>query len=199
MGQELFAAFLVFAAVTLFTPGPNNVMLMASGLNFGFRGAQPHAWGVTLGFSFMVLVVGMGLGAVFAAIPLLYTILKYAGAAYLLYLAWSIAVSGPVKEGEARRRPMTFLDAAAFQWINPKGWVMAIGGVSTYAGIFAFPFNMLTIALVFGGLGILSSWTWVLFGSVLRPFLANPRIVRVFNLTMAAGLVASLVPVFLEG
>src|SRR5262245_35169175 len=126
MPSELLWALLVFVVVTLFTPGPNNAMLMASGLNFGFRRGLPHLWGVALGFAVMVLAVGLGLGALFAAYPAAYTVLKYVGAAYLLYLAWQIASASPHEEGgDPRGRPITFLEAAAFQWLNPKGWVMA--------------------------------------------------------------------------
>src|SRR4030088_3622644 len=95
MSQSLFVAFVVFATVMFFTPGPNNVMLLASGLNYGFRRTLPHIAGITVGFAFMVGVVGLGLGTIFIAYPLLQTILKYAGAAYLIYLAAAIAMSGP--------------------------------------------------------------------------------------------------------
>ena len=194
MSGELFTALVVFAVVTLFTPGPNNVMLMASGLNFGFRRAIPHLVGVTLGFAAMVLIVGVGLGAVFEAYPAIHTVIRYAGAAYLLYLAWKIARAGPVEEGE-RGRPISFLQAVAFQWVNPKGWVMAVGGIAADAGIAAYPFNMIMIAAVFGVLGLASSWTWVMFGSGLGRVLKDPRSIRIVNIVMALALVASLIPV----
>ena len=198
MSYGLIGAFVVFAVVTLFTPGPNNVMLMSSGLNFGLRRAQPHVLGVTLGFSFMVLVVGLGLAVVLSALPALYTIIKYAGAAYILYLAWLIGRSHSVKEGEARARPVAFVEACLFQWVNPKGWVMAVGAVTTYAAVAPFPLNMALMAAVFGVLGYPSSLTWVLFGTGLRRFLAAPRAVRGFNIVMAVLLVISLVPVFAD-
>ncbi len=200
MSLDLFAAFIVFAVATLFTPGPNNVMLMTSGLNYGFARTLPHSFGVALGFGFMVFVVGLGLGAFFAAYPALYTVLKFAGATYLLYLAWLIAKAGPVEGGKDERgRPFTFLQAAAFQWVNVKGWVMAVGSVTTYAAIAGFPLNIILIATVFAGLGLVSSWTWLLFGTGLRRIVRDPSAVRVFNVTMALALAASLVPVFLEG
>ncbi len=196
MSADLLVALAAFCAVTLITPGPNNVMLMASGLNFGFRRAQPHMWGVTLGFAVMVFAVGLGLGAIFAAYPLIYTVLKYVGAAYLLYLAWAIAMSGPMNPGEAGvGTPMTFLQAAAFQWVNPKGWVMAVGAVSAYAGVAIFPLNITLIAVLFGALGVVSSATWVLVGQTLQRWLTNARAVRIFNVGMALALVASLWPV----
>lgn len=198
MSYGLVGAFVMFAVVTLFTPGPNNVMLMTTGLNFGLRRAQPHVLGVTLGFSFMVLVVGLGLGAVFAAWPALYTIIKYAGAAYILYLAWLIGRSHSVEESEAPARPVSFLEACLFQWVNPKGWVMVVGAVTAYAAVAAFPVNMVVMAAVFGVFGYASSLSWVLFGTGLRRFLKAPRAIRAFNIVMAVLLVLSLVPVFAD-
>ena len=199
MQADMLAALVAFCVVTLITPGPNNVMLMASGLNFGFQRAQPHLWGVSLGFAVMVLAVGLGLGAIFETWPGLYALLKYAGAAYLLYLAWVIATSGPVDEGEvARGAPITFLQAAAFQWVNPKGWVMAVGAISAYAAVAAFPYNVMLIAFLFGALGILSSVTWVVLGQTLRRLLRHQRAVRIFNVVMALALVASLWPIFAD-
>jgi threonine/homoserine/homoserine lactone efflux protein len=195
---DLVWALLLFVVVTLFTPGPNNTMLMTTGLNFGFRRGLPHLWGVALGFAVMVLAVGLGLGAVFQAYPAAYTVLKYAGAAYLVYLAWQIATAGAVEEGESRGRPIGFLEAAAFQWLNPKGWVMAVGAVSTYAAVAAFPLNMALMATLFGSLGILSSATWLGFGTGLKRLLTSPRAVRVVNITMALLLVTSLWPIFAD-
>ena len=198
MSSQLLAAFVVFAIATLFTPGPNNVMLMASGLNFGFARTLPHALGVAFGFGFLVLVIGFGLGAFFEAYPAVYATIKFVGAGYLLYLAWIIAKSGPAKGG-VRGRPLSFIEGAAFQWVNAKGWVMAVGGVTTYAAVAPFPLNILLIAGLFAGFGVLSSWTWLLFGTSLRPIIRDPRKVRVFNIVMALALAASLIPVFLEG
>ena len=198
MSTELLSALLVFVVVTLFTPGPNNAMLLASGLNFGFRRGLPHLWGVALGFAVMVASVGIGLGAVFQAYPAAYTVLKYAGAAYLLYLAWQIATSGPVEDGETRGRPITFLEAAAFQWLNPKGWVMAVGAVSAYAAVAPFPLNVALIASLFGTFGIVSSATWLGFGTGLKRLLRSPRAVRAVNIVMALLLVASLWPILSE-
>jgi threonine/homoserine/homoserine lactone efflux protein len=197
MFTELLWALLMFVVVTTFTPGPNNAMLMTSGLNFGFRRGLPHLWGVALGFGLMVLAVGIGLGAMFQAYPAAYAVLKYVGAAYLLYLAWQIATAGPAEaNGDARGRPITFFDAAAFQWVNPKGWVMAVGAVTTYAAVAAFPLNVMFIATLFGALGILSSAAWLGFGTGLKRLLTSPRAVRAVNVVMALLLVASLWPIF---
>lgn len=199
VSHELLIAFIVFAAAMLYTPGPNNVMLMASGLNYGFRRSLPHVAGVTIGFSFLVCVIGLGLGAVFAAYPVLHTILKYAGTAYLIYLALIIAMSGSADSaGGESGRPMTFLGAAAFQWVNVKGWVIAVGTITAYAAIASYPWNILTLSALLLAVGLTSSVTWVLFGSSLQSLVRSPRAVRIFNVTMALLLLASLYPVLME-
>ena len=197
--MDLLLALAVFCLVTLFTPGPNNLMLMTSGLNFGFRQGLPHLLGVVLGFPVMVLIVGFGLGAVFEAWPLFYVVLKYAGAAYLLYLAWEIAVSQPPEaRSESAGRPIGFFKAAAFQWVNPKAWVMAVGAVSTYAAVAPFPLNMVIIAALYCLLGFASGGTWLGFGVALQQVLKNPRAIRAFNIVMALLLVASLYPIIAD-
>jgi threonine/homoserine/homoserine lactone efflux protein len=199
MSQHLALAFVAFAAAALFSPGPNNIMLMASGLNHGFRRTLPHVAGVTLGFAFLVAVIGIGLGAMFATYPALQAILKYAGAAYLAYLAVVIAMSRPAgSTGEAEGQPMTFLGAALFQWVNVKGWVIAIGTVTAYAAIAAYPWNIVVLSLLLLVIGTTSSMTWVLFGTSLQSLVKSPRAVRIFNLVMAALLLASLYPVLKE-
>lgn len=198
MPGDLLVAFAVFAAVTLITPGPNNLMLLASGLNYGLTRALPHLLGVAGGFAAMVLVVGIGLGAVFEAYPPLYPVIKYVGAAYLVYLAWIIATATPHEEGtESQGRPITFLQAVAFQWVNPKAWVMVLGAVATYAAIASFPFNMIIMAATFGVFAIATSYVWVMFGSGLRRLLRTAHMVRAFNVAMGVLLVLSLIPVFL--
>src|SRR5262245_46020938 len=133
MSLELIFAFVLFAFVTSVTPGPNNMMLLASGVNFSVRRSLPHMLGISLGFMVLVMAVGLGLSQVFQQVPVLYTLLRYIGAAYLLYLAWKIAGSGApdADSAEKRAKPFTFLQAAAFQWVNPKAWVMAIGAITT--------------------------------------------------------------------
>ena len=194
----LLIAFILFAAVMFFTPGPNNIMVMSSGLTYGFRRTLPHITGVVIGFAFMVGAVGLGFGTIFIAFPVLQVVLKYAGAAYLVYLAIMIAMSVPPKPGETGRGPMTFWQAAMFQWVNVKGWVAIIGTITAYAAIAGFPFNIVIQVLTFLAMGTASITIWTLFGSALRPFLTSPRSVRAFNLAMAALLLASLYPVFME-
>jgi threonine/homoserine/homoserine lactone efflux protein len=199
MSHSLLIAFVIFATVMFFTPGPNNVMLLSSGLTYGFRRTVPHVAGITIGFAFMIGAVGLGMGTVFITYPVLQTVLKYAGAAYLIYLAASIAMSGPVTPGQDNQRgPMTFWSAAMFQWINVKGWVMVIGTITAYAGIASFPWNITIQVMLSLLLGVLACSSWALFGSALRPLLTSERAVRVFNIVMAALLLASLYPVFMD-
>jgi threonine/homoserine/homoserine lactone efflux protein len=196
--SSLLIAFVVFAAVMFFTPGPNNIMVMSSGLTYGFRRTLPHILGVVVGFAFMVGAVGVGFGTIFLAFPVLQTILKYAGAAYLVYLAIMIAMSGPPKPGETGRGPLTFWQGAMFQWVNVKGWVAIIGTITAYAAIADFPLNIVIQVLTFLVMGAASITTWTLFGSALRPFLTSPKAVRAFNLVMAVLLLGSLYPVFTD-
>jgi threonine/homoserine/homoserine lactone efflux protein len=199
MSQPLFVAFVMFAIVMFFTPGPNNIMLLSSGLTYGFRRTVPHIAGVATGFSFMVAAVGLGLGAIFIAYPVLQTILKYAGTAYLVYLSAVIAMAGPVASGQENQRgPMTFWGAAMFQWVNAKGWVMVIGTITAYAAIASFPWNIVVQTMMSLLMGTLSSVTWALFGSSLRQLLTSPGVVRAFNIVMAVLLLASLYPVFMD-
>jgi len=199
MAYSLFYAFLAFMVVMYFTPGPNNIMLLASGLTYGFRRTIPHIAGIVIGFAFMVAAVGLGLGTVFLAYPILQTILKYAGAVYLVYLAAVIAMSGPTTpDGESGRGPMTFWGAAMFQWINAKGWVIVIGTITAYAAIAQFPVNIAIQTLISLLVGTVSTVVWALFGTALRPVLTSARLVRAFNIVMALLLLASLYPVFMD-
>src|SRR6201991_417581 len=199
MSHSLFVAFLMFALVMFFTPGPNNIMVLSSGLTYGFRRTIPHVAGITVGFAFMVGAVGLGLGTIFIAYPMLQTVLKCAGVAYLIYLAVAIAISGPMNTGQDNRRgPMTFWGAALFQWVNVKGWVMVIGTITAYAAIAGFPWNIIIQTAISLAIGTTSCSVWALFGSALRPVLTSPMAVRAFNIVMAALLLASLYPVLSE-
>jgi threonine/homoserine/homoserine lactone efflux protein len=196
--SQLFVALVVFGAVMAFTPGPNNIMVLSSGLTYGFRRSLPHIAGIATGVSFMVASMGLGLGAIFVAFPVLQTVLKYAGIAYLIYLAGLIAMSGPVLPGQDKRGPMTFGAAVLFQWVNVKGWVMAIGIITAYSAVAGFPWNIVIQAALMFVMGGLSSLVWTLFGSSLRSFLTSPKAVRAFNIVMAVLLLASLYPVFTD-
>jgi threonine/homoserine/homoserine lactone efflux protein len=194
----LLPALALFAFVSSITPGPNNFMLMTSGVNFGFRATLPHLFGVGLGFTLMVGLVGLGLSEIFARIPLLLVALKWCGAAYMVFLAAKIARSGPLKTGVAGAKPISFLQAAAFQWVNPKAWIMAVTACATYSVPDRYTLSVLLIAAVFGVVNLPCIAIWVGFGSGLRQALSNPRTLRLFNWSMAVLLVASLYPVLTE-
>ncbi|NYT86499.1 LysE family translocator [Pollutimonas harenae] len=192
MTNSVLLSLAVFAFVNSITPGPNNVMLTASGSTFGYRRSLPHMLGITSGVALMLLLVGAGLGTVFDAMPMLYTALKYAGAVYLLYLAWRIARAGAIDSGQARGKPFTFIEAAAFQWVNPKAWVMAVGIVAAYMPQENFYWNLALGTLVVSCVNFPSISAWTLFGSAVRRLLHRPQSVQRFNIAMAILLVASL-------
>ena len=199
MTAEIITALVLFACVASITPGPNNRMLMSSGLTFGWRLTLPHMLGVAIGFTVMIFAVGVGLRAMFEAVPQLYTALKIVSVAYLLYLAWKIAWSGPLGEGaRADAKPITFLQAAAFQWVNPKAWVMAVTAIAAYAPKQAFFTNVLIVSGVVGIVNLPCISAWAMFGTLLRRFLHDARTVRIINIAMALALAASVFPLVLE-
>ena len=195
MSLDAFLALLVYALVTSITPGPNNLMLLASGVNFGIARTVPHMLGISIGFLVLLLAVGFGLGAVLTAFPALHMALKIAGAAYLLYLAWKIAMSRSISDKKgAEGRPMRFIDAAAFQWVNPKAWVMAIIAMAVYTNP-DHPFvSVALISIAFTIVNLPSVSVWAGFGTALRGFLSDPVRLKWFNITMGVLLAATLWP-----
>ena len=169
-------------------------MLLTSGVNFGFRRTIPHMFGIAFGFGILLLAVGFGLKEVFEAFPAVQTVIKVLGAIYLLYLAWKIANSGPVEAGEGGGKPMTFSAASLFQWINPKAWVMAITAMTVYTGQPDFVTSVFIVCASFVIVNFPSVSVWCGFGVGLREFLSDPKKLRVFNISMAVLLVASLWP-----
>ncbi|RUV96918.1 LysE family translocator [Mesorhizobium sp. M1A.F.Ca.IN.022.07.1.1] len=195
MSVNAFLALLVYAFVTSITPGPNNLMLLASGVNFRIVKTVPHMLGISIGFLVLLLAVGFGLGAVLTAFPVLHMALKIAGAAYLLYLAWKIGMSRSMggKDG-AKARPMRFIDAAAFQWVNPKAWVMAITAMAVYTNP-DHPFvSVALISIAFTIVNLPSVSVWAGFGTALRGFLSDPMRLKWFNIGMGLLLAATLWP-----
>lgn len=194
MTHQLFFALLGFAFVTSVTPGPNNMMLLASGVNFGFRRTVPHMLGISIGHAVMVFLVGLGLAEMFKAWPPALLMLKLASVGYMLWLAWKIAHSDAPGEGHAKAAPMTFLQAAAFQWVNPKAWAMALGAVSAYV-VEPSPLAYASVAGVFALVNLPSVSVWAGAGQAVRRWLEGPGRLRGFNWTMAGLLVLSLWPV----
>ena len=195
MSLDTLLALIAFAFVTSVTPGPNNFMLLASGVNFGLVRTLPHMLGIGTGFCSLLLGVGLGLGALLVAFPVLETVLKVAGGSYLLYLAWRIATSRSMGKGEAEvARPMRFLEAAAFQWVNPKAWVMAISAMALYTNADRPVLSVLLVALVFPVTGFPATSAWAVFGRMLKGWLSDPARLKVFNIAMGLMLAATLVP-----
>ncbi|MCV3271676.1 LysE family translocator [Roseobacter sinensis] len=194
MSVELLTALVLFALVTSATPGPNNLMLMASGANYGFSRSIPHMLGISVGFGLMIVLVGAGLAQVFESYPVSYTVLKVISVLYLSYLAWKIATAAPIRGDAGKGRPMTFLQAAAFQWVNPKAWAMALTALSVYAPSQTLAAFAL-VAVIFASVNLPAITAWTVLGQQLARVLTNPRRLRVFNRTMAALLIASLYPV----
>ncbi|PYE82538.1 LysE family translocator [Pseudoroseicyclus aestuarii] len=193
---SLIPALAGFAVVALFTPGPNNLMLMASGATFGFRRTLPHMAGIVLGFSLMIALVGLGLAGLFAALPWLTLVLKALAILFLGWMAYRIATAAPREPGEAApdRHPLSLLQAAAFQWVNPKAWALALTATTVYlpqrdlAGI-------LLASGVFFGVGLFSTTTWAALGEAMGRLLTDPRRARAFNIAMALLLIATLWPI----
>jgi threonine/homoserine/homoserine lactone efflux protein len=207
-------ALIAFTFSAGMTPGPNNIMLMTSGVNFGFRRSVPHMAGVALGFPVMVAIIGVGFGATILALPWVHDAVSFIGIPYILWLAWHIAAADPSRglahepaidgrEPDERigrpRRPMSFLAASAFQWVNAKAWVMAIGMLALYAPVGYGVIGGIAIVIVVNVLiAILSSVTWTAFGTVLAGLLSSPRRLRVFNIAMALLLAATLIPAVID-
>jgi threonine/homoserine/homoserine lactone efflux protein len=197
MSHPTLLAFALFAFAASITPGPNNLMLLASGANFGFRASVPHLLGVACGFMLLVASVGFGLAAVFARLPWAYAAMRWVGAGYLLYLAWRIARQAPPDPsapGATEAQPMSFRGAVAFQWINPKAWLMAVSAFSTYVPVTHGAWVLLGAVLLFGVINLPSITAWALGGAHLRRLLHTRGHAVVFNGLMAALLVASLLP-----
>jgi len=190
-----------FTLAGVLTPGPNNIMLLSSGLTFGYKNTIPHILGIILGFTLMVVCVGLGIGALFEMYPFIFSILKYLGISYLFWMAWHIASSkgGISTKGSSKDKPFTFLQAAIFQWVNPKAWVMAITSTATFTTSAEHAFvQVLIIAFIFLLSGVISCNTWTLGGVYIKKLIKNELHVRVFNITMAILIVASILPFIFE-
>jgi threonine/homoserine/homoserine lactone efflux protein len=196
MTYEMLTGLALFAMVSSITPGPNNLMLMASGANFGFRRTLPHMLGVGIGFTLMIILVGIGLMQLFDAWPMSYTILKIFSVIYLLFLAYKIATAAaPSGQSEnAESKPLTFLQAAMFQWVNPKAWTMALTALTVYSSSRTLGAVTL-VAVVFGVINLPCVSLWTVLGQQIRRLLTSSRRLVAFNVTMALLLVMSLYPV----
>jgi threonine/homoserine/homoserine lactone efflux protein len=195
----LILASFPFLAAMAFTPGPNNILVASSGVNFGFRATIPHILGITFGFPLMMLMVGLGLARIFIAIPTVHLAFKYLSIVYLVYLAWRIAIASEMKSTGGSPKPLTFMQAVAFQWVNVKAWITAISAVTTYTVVdSSLPLQICAIATLCIGVSLGSASCWTLFGHFLRAYLHTDSHRRWFNYSMAALLLVSIIPVFWE-
>ena len=196
--EKLILPLLLFSISMTITPGPNNVMVTASGVNFGYRKTLPHILGITFGFPFMVVLIGLGLGSLFKSFPFVHHILKYIGAAYLLFLAYKIATFSSYDKKGNRSKPFTFWQAVIFQWVNPKAWVMAVGAIAAFTSVGRDVFlEVLLIAFVFCIVCFPCVSLWAFLGTNIKRLLTTDYYRKVFNITMASLLIISLLPVFL--
>jgi threonine/homoserine/homoserine lactone efflux protein len=196
---DLSLAFLPFALSTSVTPGPNNAMLAVSGANFGLRRTWPHILGIVVGFPAMFIAAGLGLGAVLVELPLAHQVLQYVGAAYMLYLAWRIATAAPGASSEGTGRPLTFVEAAAFQWVNPKAWIMALGAISTFTSVGGqIVEEVLLLGSVFAIISLPTTVLWACFGMIVGRLLGTTRTaLQAFNLVMAALIALSVLSILI--
>lgn len=196
MSFEQFLAFALFASVSSITPGPNNLMLLTSGANYGLRRTIPHMFGISLGFFSLVALVGLGLGILFQNYPVILLVMKWLGVAYLLYLAWCIAnAAAPKEQDDPTAKPMTMWNAMTFQFFNPKAWIMAISTFSTYFPQEHHPLMVIAIAMLYVIINFPNVGVWVLFGVKLRHYLQDNKHRKTFNYIMAGLLVLSLIPI----
>ncbi|MEM1267256.1 MAG: LysE family transporter [Pseudomonadota bacterium] len=199
MGIETLLSFVQVFAAAVWTPGPNNAMLAASGATFGFRATLPHLIGVAFGFAAMLFIVALGIGAVFERVPVLEPILRLAGVLLLLWVAWLIATMRPPGAAGGRQRPFTLTEAVLFQWVNPKAWAMTIA----LAGLFTAPETVLRdasiLALLAALIGLTSASGWTGLGAALQRVLAAPGRLRIFNIAMATMILLGVGAILLEG
>ncbi len=194
MSLDVYLSLLGFMVISTVTPGPNNFMLFASGLNFGLRRTLPLIFGIGNGFAFLLICVGLGMGRLLEIYPLAFTVIKGLGAGYMLYLAWKIANSGPLQIGEGKSRPMNYFEATLFQWVNPKAWVVTVVLASTYTSKDNYYLSLAIIVATAGIANLPTISTWAVFGTGMKQFLSDPKKLRVFNIVMALALVLSLWP-----
>jgi threonine/homoserine/homoserine lactone efflux protein len=199
VSPDILIAIIGFAAASSITPGPNNLLVMTSGLNHGVVASLPLVAGISFGFAFMVLAVGIGLGAVIQAHPGLHTATKAAGLCYMLWLAWKVATAPPALDarstGSDQSRPLSAIAGAAFQWVNPKAWAVALSATAAFSTPGAEPHRLIWLAAIFAMVAVGSLTIWSVFGGVMRRLVDNPRAIFAFNVVMALLLVASAVPI----
>ena len=192
----MFVSFVIFAIIAALTPGPNNVMLTTTGLNFGVRRGIPHLLGICIGFPVMLALIGIGFGTLFQMFPVLHEIIKVVGIVYLVYLAWKIANAEGSATETSPSKPINFWQSAAFQWINPKAWVMGSSALAAYTSLDDnFFLQVIIICASFGVIAFPCAGAWLVFGAGLQHFLKDRLHRKIFNVVMALLLIASILPI----
>jgi threonine/homoserine/homoserine lactone efflux protein len=198
LNYSSLTSLVLFVFVSSITPGPNNVMLLSSGLRFGVRRTVPHILGVSLGHAFLVFCVALGLSQIFLQNPWMHTAIKILGAAYLLYLAYRIVIAPPPDENNSADKPLGFYGAALFQWVNPKGWIMAVGAVAAFLPGNSTLIVLLLFSALFALINLNCATVWTVFGANIRRWLHDPVHLKIFNWIMGLLLVISLIPMLNE-
>ena len=195
--MEPYLPIFLFCLSSSITPGPNNLMLMASGLNFGVKRTVPHLLGINIGFPLMLAAIGFGLGYVFLTYPGVHTLIKFAGGGYLLFLAWKIAHAASPELDEAAKKPLTLIQAAIFQWVNPKAWVIGIGAIATFTTVDNYHYQLLVIVAGYLTIGAGSMVLWLLMGAFLQRLIRHQKHLHYFNIAMGLVLAISVIPMML--
>lgn len=198
--MSFYIPLFLFCISSTITPGPNNLMLLISSIRFGVRKTLSHYLGVCLGFPFMVLIIGLGLESIFVSHPRLHTVIKVVGGIYMLWLAFKIILSSNFDD-EKSSEPLSFIQAALFQWINPKAWIMAIGVVSTYTVVstdMSLLLQVIIITVIYMIVSFLCTGFWLFGGSSVKRILNNENHLRVFNLILGLLLILSIVLMIFE-
>ena len=197
--MENYFAVLLFSFTTAVTPGPNIIMITSSGLNYGIRKSMPHYLGVCIGLPVMVAAVGLGFDLVFHEFPFLHEIIKVMGIFYFFYLAYHVAIASGTSIHENKNKPLTFMQAAVFQWINPKAWIMATEAIAAYTTQDSdMLIQVYYVTLAFFLMMFPCTAVWLFFGVNLKKILKNEIQQRLFNLCMAVLLILSVTPVIIE-
>lgn len=195
--MEIYVSILFFCFVTSITPGPNSVMLMASGVNHGARKSLPHYLGIVIGFPLMVAAIGFGLSAVFVDYPVVHQTIKLIGTAYLMFLSWKIANASSPSASQELKAPFTFSQALVYQWLNPKAWVISVGAIATFTSLDNINEAVVVIVLGYIMAGVVSMALWLFVGVYMQRFLSNKSRLKYFNIFMAILLLGSLAPMVL--
>lgn len=193
-------SFIIYSFVTSITPGPNNIMLISSGITFGFRKSIPHILGIGFGFGLMVTLVGLGIGSILTTSKITYEIVKIIGIVYLLYLAYKIFTTDTVNTNTEsnKLKPLSFIQASLFQWVNPKAWIMTMGAVTTYTSSSSDILVFLLIGLIYAIVGIPSVAIWAYIGDKLQRQIKDRKKVKKFNIAMSILLVLSIISPLME-